>query len=183
MPRHKPTDPDNVLLISQQQFMVGARLLEGMTITDAASEAGIGRQQVHEWLARDPKFQRWLNVNRIGLWRVHRRRLEALAGAAIDVIAQQLAAGNVDSAWRLLAAGGLLQASPPDVGPLTAMDVFLADGDSTIGLGAGLADDRETDELLAALEAAHQQRVLDALPEAVAHLKARKAADANGSAP
>lgn len=126
MPRPKATKDDGVLLISQRQYMIGVRLLEGMSVAAAASDVGIGRQQVFEWLANDGRFQRWLNVQRIGLWRLHRKRLEGLVGAALDVVERRLAAGHHDDAWKVLAACGLLEAMPPRVGPLTSFEAMLA---------------------------------------------------------
>jgi hypothetical protein len=167
MPRHNATKDDGLLLISQRQYMVGVRLLEGMSVADAAREVGIGRQAIFEWLANDARFQRWLNVQRVGLWRLHRRRLEGLVSAALDVVALRLAAGDAGDAWKVLGACGLLEATPPRVGPLSAIDAMLA------GPPSGPVDEH----IEASLETAQAERLV---LQAVANVKARQEHAENG---
>lgn len=170
MPRQKATEADGRLLITHRQYQVGVRLLEGMPVAAAAREVGVARQQIHEWLSNDAAFQRWINVQRTGLWRLHRRRLEGLVGAALDVVEKRLAAGSEADAWKVLAAAGLLEAQPPRVGPLTVIDAMIH------GPASGPVDMHEEEDELTPAE---QRLVL----EAVATVKARQDHAENGHVP
>jgi hypothetical protein len=104
--------------LSDEQLTVLRALLDGASVTDAARVAGVSRQTASEWRNRNPSFIAVLNAGRLDVWNHVEDRLRRVTGMAVDLLEQEVAAGNVSVARDILRSAGKLNLST--VGPTSA---------------------------------------------------------------
>ncbi len=112
------TTLENFTALSDPQTMVLRALLDGASVTEAARAAGVSRQTASEWKHRNPSFIAVLNAGRLDVWSHVEDRLRRVTGMAIDLLEQEVAAGNVSVARDILRSAGKLNLST--VGPTSA---------------------------------------------------------------
>jgi hypothetical protein len=88
--------------LSDPQVTVLSALLEGATVTAAATRAGVSRQTASTWRNRDPVFMAVLNSGRLDVWLHVQDRLRTLVGKSLDVLEKQLEQGDVSVAKAIL---------------------------------------------------------------------------------
>ncbi|MBD3223062.1 hypothetical protein GF314_17680 [bacterium] len=91
-----------------QQAAVGA-LLRGLTVTDAAAEAGVARETVHRWLREDHHFRAAVNRGQIALQRELELSLLDVLARASRVVSDAVDQGDVQTALSVLRASGCLK--------------------------------------------------------------------------
>lgn len=77
-------------------------LIQGRTDAEVATQIGTTRETVNRWRHWHPPFMAELNRRRLDVWRATRERLRFLGARALDVLEQQLQAGNAKVALALL---------------------------------------------------------------------------------
>ena len=104
--------------LADQQITVLRSLLDGASVTDAARAASVSRQTASEWKNRNPSFIAVLNAGRLDVWSHVEDRLRRVTGMAVELLEQEVAAGNVSVARDILRSAGKLNLST--VGPTSA---------------------------------------------------------------
>ena len=115
---HTPprADPPPVQPLSASQERALDALVAGESITEAARQAHVDRSTVHRWLSRDDRFRAGVNAARRELRETAQRKLEALAGKALEVVANALDTNDAKTALRILDGLGMLTGERPTIG-------------------------------------------------------------------
>ena len=90
-----------------------AALLSGLTVTEAAREAGVNRRTIYRWLHDDPKFQAQLDRSRAEVFHAVEEHLTSLACQAADCLEEAIQNGSERAAIQLLKGLGLLSGPRP----------------------------------------------------------------------
>lgn len=104
--QERTPEPERPGGLSPKQEVALRVLLGGGSVTEAAQEAGVRREQVSRWKHRDEAFREALREAQGDLRKAVRLRLEAAAGEAVGVLHDLLADANARN--RLLAAKAIL---------------------------------------------------------------------------
>jgi len=93
-----------------------ATLIGGASTAAAAEASGVTRRTVERWL-HEPQFAAQLNRLRADLYRAAQARVLALTAKALAVLEERLDAGDIRAAALVLKGLGLVNGTPPPVGP------------------------------------------------------------------
>lgn len=81
--------------LTPTQLAAVEMLVMGRTDAEVASQLGVARETVNRWRNLNPPFIAEMNQRRQDVWRATRERMRHLGTRALDVLDQQLQAGNV----------------------------------------------------------------------------------------
>ena len=98
-----------------RQQMVLTFLVAGLSVSESADRAGVGRTSVHEWLRSDPKFRASYNAWQNGIRRTTHAALLGIATSAVKTVSDAVAAGDAKLAYQLLRDMKMIPTSAHDV--------------------------------------------------------------------
>jgi hypothetical protein len=88
--------------ISNKQEKAIELLITGETVTNTAKQIGVARETVSRWINHEAEFQAEFNTQRHDIWNSYQDRLRSLIPKAMDIVADELEAGNVQTALTIL---------------------------------------------------------------------------------
>ena len=130
--------------LTDKQQIAAEAILAGLSITSAAQQANISREQVHKWIADDMNgFNTYLDTERARIRQHARKRLTALIDGAIDVMWKTITDETIPPQTRLAAArdlldrGGYAPVKQVEVVTIDAIDAEIRRLEAELGLEEG----------------------------------------------